>query len=215
MSTSPKSLAFSHSQWPCLALMVHRSSTNGRLGTACCCVTPNPQTSCCTPPRGEFLPLWQLSFQFFTQPTNPFHFTSIHFTLLRYTLVGGEGGGKGERREGGCRGRGGGGWVGKGRYARVLRSAASENDISYRSSSLPYITIATWKKIVTLFSSIVKRIFSSFLSYCLFMFFMPENYLELNHEVEILDLIKFSTISHSLKCVGSKLFLKRKTGIDL
>ena len=47
-----------------------------------CCATSYPQTSCCTLPRCEFLPLCQLSFQLITPPINNF---SFHFTTLHYT----------------------------------------------------------------------------------------------------------------------------------
>ena len=66
------------------------SHPNG-VACSCCSITPNPQTSYYTVPRGEFLPLYQLSFQLFIPSTNPFNFTSLHYTSPHYTssvLVG-------------------------------------------------------------------------------------------------------------------------------
>ena len=65
------------------------------VGVPLFCITPNPQSSCCTLPRGEFLLLYKLSIQLFTPPFNTFqfllHFTALlfiaqHFNALHFTM---------------------------------------------------------------------------------------------------------------------------------
>ena len=62
-----------------------RACANAR---CCCCMTPNPQTSCCTLPRCELLPLCQLSFSAFQFSNLPLSVsTSLHCTTLHHTTL--------------------------------------------------------------------------------------------------------------------------------
>ena len=105
----------------------------------CCCMTPNPQSSRCTLPRGEVSASARFLFSsslLQTTTTVPLHYTALHFTAQHFTSPHFFLAGRGRKPGSECRSRRR--WFRRGcaKNGEIVKEGKGRDKVRYRDGSL-------------------------------------------------------------------------------